>query len=157
MRYVVAFLMAMLAQYAQSAELLIGTAVLKVQDRSPYRPCVGPVYGGVLCTDSGSWLRYEAEGFVDIKGQSHKLTSIVAYSLSPLSGEWFLVLERLSAEDAMKFGVQYKVVDSSAIIRAICLSNPIEKYTGDKFTTPKLAVADDLVGHCYNTIGILRK
>jgi hypothetical protein len=162
LRYTIAIVLALLLQHAWSAEVLIGTATLKFQDPSEYQPgsCARTATelpdGGVeICIAMRSWDLYEAVEFRDLKGEVHSVSTIVASAHQVLSGEWLLVLEKLSDEDAVKFDAKFKVIDRSPIMPVACLENPINEYTTEEMPTP--GVIPGLGTNCYNMWAISRK
>ncbi|MEO6079480.1 MAG: hypothetical protein ABIQ86_06865 [Steroidobacteraceae bacterium] len=147
MRYLFAIVLVLLAQQSASAEILVGTAVLKFQRQSKYQPgscteqTLAKAEGDALeevCIDFRSWSIYEVIGFRDLKGRQHAIKSIVAVSHLDLSGEWLLVVEELPKGDASKFGVPYRVVNRSNVVHPLCLDAPLEKHTGDPVAPPGL-------------------
>jgi hypothetical protein len=100
MRYVVAIVLVILSQHAWSAEVLIGTATMKVLGQSQYQPgkCAReftelPNGDTEVCISVWAWYRFKAVGFRDIKGKAHSISTIVAAAHLVPSGEWLLVLE----------------------------------------------------------------
>jgi predicted secreted hydrolase len=83
------------------------------------------------------------------------LKSIVAVSHLDLSAEWLLVVEELTKEDAAKFGVQYKVVNRSQVMQAMCVDAPLERYTGDPAAYPRLVQMEGW--YCYDMRNLPRK
>jgi hypothetical protein len=164
MRCLFAIVLVLSVQQASSAEFLTGTAVLTYQQQSKYQPgsCSEQTlakeddeFGDEICIDMRSWQIYAVTGFRDLKGNQHGIKSLVATAHTSLSGEWLLVLEKLSEGEAAKFGAEYKVVNRSLIMQAVCLDTPIEKYTGNEAAPPRLAQTEGW--YCYNMLSLPRK
>ena len=168
MRYLFIFVLVLVlvlaAQQATSAELLVGTAVLKYQRQSRYQPgsCAEHALAKAdgefveeVCIDMWSWQIYEVIGFRDLKGNRHKIKSLVATAHNQKSGEFLAVIEKLSDEEVEKFGVKYKVIDLSPIVPFACLDEPMGEYTSEKM--PTMRVIQGFGTHCYDMRKYSRK
>lgn len=100
------------------------------------------------CLFAWSWQIYAVIGFRDLKGNRHKIESLVATAHNPYSGEFLLVIEKLSDEEEARFGAKYKVIDRSPIVPYACLETPISEYTNEEMPAPQ--VIRGLGSHCYD-------
>src|SRR5690348_13271197 len=140
MRYIFAMVVALIAQQAAHAEVLVGTATLEFKTQTRYQPgsceTLPPEEAkSVVCINMWPWSLHKVVNFRDLKGRAHKVASIVVTAHQPLSGEWLLVIEKLPDEEAAKFGAKYKVIQRSPIVPFACLEIPIGEYTNEEMPT----------------------
>ena len=113
------------------ADPVIGTVTLRYLGTPDYQPggCdETPLEAGTECFEFGYWRRYEVVDLIDVRGEHLGNERVVLTSHSERGGSWFVVMEQLSADEALKFGAKYKVIDGSPVFEGTCLQRPLQDY-----------------------------